>query len=476
MPNLTANLQRLTRNERAQMRANLGLAPRSAWNASEGIRSFMNELENAEQSIVLQVIGDSTGDDTEEFAYQLGVQLGAAFKNWAFVYEKFDDSAQQYGLPTVISPGAVGERYIDYSGGGQKSRYLATSVVGYPVGDLEGRYDLALDSWTPGATTSLGGLWGSGTNKSWRFRINNASTLTLEYTADGTVIKTATSSVGLPAFLAGQRYRVGYQLDIDNGASGSTVSFWYQMDTGAWTKLGSDVTNAGALVSLNQPAGNYELGGTQSATSVISGKIYGVEIRDGIGGPVLNPMPLEGWANEEIATPLGGSPTVYIKNGSVSGKDLAYFYNATRFPKVCPKGNHPVVLINLGHNQNQLGPDLITEVDALQAKIDARLPCAQAVALTQNPRISPGTAAEAYANRVNTIHRRFIKKGGSFINTRLPFFTSNKPLSDTVDGTWIHPTAAGKILVNKIVFDTFMAHAAVDLVSIFPYVDVGHNG
>lgn len=463
MPNLKSSAQHLITKEKDQMLANLGLRPKSAWNSSEGIRAFMNRLENGEQSIMLPVVGDSTGDDTEEFPFQLGVELSKVFKNTAFVYESFQDGTQQYGLPTLISPGAAGQRYISYVGGGQKARYLPTTVVGFPANDLEGRYDVALDNWTPGVTTSFGGLWASGTNKAWRFRINAASggvcTLVLEYTADGSTIKSATSSVGLPTnFLAGGRYRLGFQLDVDNSASGGTTKFFTQADNGAWTQLGADVVVAGAIAALNQPAGNYELGGTQSQTSVITGRIYGVELRDGIGGPVMNPMPLEAWSTEDIATPLGGSPTVYIKNGSVGGKDFAYFSNATRFAKVCPRGNHPVILVNLGHNQNQHYTDLITEVNALQAQIDARLPCAQAVALNQNPRVAPGASAEPYVNRTDTIIRRFVKKRGSFINTQLPFITSGKPLSETIDGTWIHPTAIGKVLVNQAVVDAFLAH------------------
>lgn len=460
---LSSNLQRLTPGQKAQMLSNIGLTPKAAWNSSEGIRLFMNALENGEQSLVLQVIGDSTGDDTDEFPYQLGLALSGVSPKTAFVYDKFDDSGQQYGLPTLISGGALGERYISYTGGGQKARNLAASLVGYPANDLEGRFDMALSSWTPAVTTSIGGLWSSGTNKAWRFRINGisggVSTLVLEYTADGSTIKSATSTVGLPtSFLADGRNRIGFQLDVDNGASGSTVSFWTQVGTGAWTKLGADVVNAGALAGLNQPNVPYEIGGTQSATSVISGKIYGVELRDGIGGAVMNPMPLEAWANEDIASPIGGSPTVYIKNGSVSGKDLAYFHESTRFPKICPKGNHPVVLVNLGHNQGQLHGDLITEVDTLQTRIDARLPCAQVVALNQNPRVSPGTSSEAYANRSDTITRRFVKKGGAFINSRLPFITSGRPLSETIDNTWIHPTLIGKTLESQTVIQAFLAH------------------
>lgn len=428
---------------------------------SEGIRAFMSSMHRAEQSLVLQAIGDSTGDETDEWAYQLGVWLAGQFPNWAVVYHLFNDSGQDYAAPVVISAGALGERYISYAGGGQKARYLDPALLGEVTGDLDVRCDLALDDWTPAATTSLMGRWGSGTNKSWRFRVTTTGALSLEYTADGSTIVTATSSA-TPGFTDGQRYRVKATLDIDNGASAKDVKFWTQaIGASNWTQLGSTQTSAGAIAALNGPASsNYELGGTQSATSVISGKIYGASIRQGIDGPRLSPVLLEGWANEDVVSPIAGSPTLHIYNGSVSGKDFAYFNDATRFPKVAVPGNHPVVLLNLCHNQNQLGSVLTGLVDTLQGLVDARLPCAQIVALTQNPRTAP-VAVEEFAHRADTIARRVVKKGGAFIDTRLEFVTDGRAMTALINSDGIHPNSDGRAVEAAAVQRAFRAHLRV---------------
>jgi hypothetical protein len=430
--------------------------------ACEGIRAFMSTMHRGDQSLVLQVVGDSTGDEADEWPYLLGSYLAAQFPGWAVVYHLWSDGAQDYTAPVVISSGAAGERTIDYAGGSQKARYLDPTLLGEVTGDLDVRCDVLLDDWTPAATTSLMGRWGSSTSKSWRFRVTTSGALSLEYTADGSSIVTATSSAAT-GFTDGQRYRVRATLDIDNGASGKDVKFWTQaIGATSWTQLGSTQTSAGTIAALNAPAGiSYELGGTQSATSVISGRIYGAAIRQGIDGARISPVLLEGWANEDVVSPIAGSPTLHIYNGSAAGKDFAYFNDSTRFPKVAVPGNHPVLLLNLGHNQNQLGAAMTGLVDTFKGLVDARLPCTQIVALTQNPRLSPTVASEQYAHRSDTIARRVAKTGGGVIDTRLEFWTDGRAMSTLVNVDGIHPSSTGRAVEGAAVQRAFRAHLRV---------------
>lgn len=425
---------------------------------SEGARSLCTSMLTGEQSQVLTIVGDSTSDEADEWPYVIGQRFAKTVSRIAVSYHLWSDSAQDHLPPVMISTGRKGERHIVFAGGGQKARYLAPALIGEITNDLDVRVDVALDDWTPAADVSLGGRWGSGTNKSWRIRVLTTGALSIEFTADGSAITTATSSatLGSVGVVDGQRVRLKFELDVDNGASGKSVKFYYQfIGSTTWTQLGVTQTSATAIAALNQPASsNYEIGGTQSATSVISGKLYGFSIRNGIAGPRLSPVTLEGWANEEIASPLGGSPTLHIYNGSASGQGFTYFNNSTRFPKMVPGGNYPLLFISTGHNQNELGSDLITACDAFQALVDARAPCAQIAALVQNPRISPA-AVEQKANQAETIARRFVKKGGVFVDTRLPMIRDRRGLSSLIEPAGVHPIAAGKKVQADAVWQMF---------------------
>lgn len=427
--------------------------------ASEGIRNFMTSAYRSEQSQVLQIFGDSTGDENDEWPYLFGQYYAVQFPNWAVVYHLWNDSTQDYASPLVISNGTDGERYIYYGGGSQTSRYLDPSLIGQVTGDLDVRVDLALDDWTPTSTTSVAGQWGGGTAKSWRFRVTSTGTLSLEYTPDGSAVTTATSSA-IPSFTDGQRYRIRAVLDVDNGSSGRSVLFYTQaIGATTWTQLGTTQTTATAI-TLNWPSSQvYELGGTGSATSVISGKIYGFSIRQGIDGPRMTPALLEGWANADIASPIGGSPTLHIYNGSASGQGFAYFNNATRFPKMAVLGNHPALILSTGHNESALGSALVTLVDAFKTLVDARLPETQIIALTQNPRTLP-TASEQFAQKSDVISRRIMKTGGAIIDTRMDFLPASATTLATeinpADG--IHPIGPGRAIEGAAVWRAFASY------------------
>lgn len=425
--------------------------------ACEGLRAFMSAMHRAEQSLLLQVLGDSTGDESDEWPYLLGSDLAARFPNWAVVYHLWNDSAHDYAAPVVISAGAAGERYINYTTG-SLTRTMDPTLFGEVTGDLDVRIDLALDDWTPGADVSLSGRWGSSTAKSWRLRQKTSGAPSLEYTADGSTIVTATASAAVP-FSDGQRGRLRVTLDIDNGASGKDVKFWTQaIGATTWTQLGSTQTSAGTIGALNAPGGvSYELGGTGSATSVMAGKVYGYGIRQGIDGPRITPALLEGWATQDILSPTAGSPTLHIFNGSAGGRDLTYFSDSTRFPKLTPPGNHPVLILNTAHNETTLASALVAKVDAFQTLVDARLPCTQIVALTQNVRMSPATV-EQHAHRADTIARRVVKNGGGFIDTRMEFLTDGRPMTDLINVDGIHPNSAGRAVEGAAVVRAFKAH------------------
>ncbi len=147
------------------------------------------------------------------------------------------------------------------------------------VGSVDLRFDLLLGDWTPGAFYVFYGKDGLGANRAIIFGTTAASDgkLLLQYTTDGTNIKSATSSAGT-GFTDGTRGRVRATLNTATG----DVTFYTSLDFVTWTQLGTvQSTVAGAIfnstaaptIGDNTPTGNS-----------FPGRIYRAQIYNGIAG------------------------------------------------------------------------------------------------------------------------------------------------------------------------------------------------
>lgn len=151
------------------------------------------------------------------------------------------------------------------------------------TGDIDIRGDITPNSWRPLKTEILVGKWESDSgsaNRSWYVALTPEGKLQLTWSAlGGTTTLTATSSVAVAS--AGRKaWRV--VLDVNNGASGNTTTF-YTSDTigGTWTQLGSTVVKAGTTAIYSSVAylsigtlifGMDEFEGT--TTEAYSGSFY----------------------------------------------------------------------------------------------------------------------------------------------------------------------------------------------------------
>jgi hypothetical protein len=153
------------------------------------------------------------------------------------------------------------------------------------TGDLDVRFDVALNDWSTGNVVELAGKWGASGNRSW-YVIMFGGRVSLNWSANGAAQLAATSA-SIPAS-AGSRLCVRAVLDVDNGASGNTTTFYTAPSmSGPWTQLGSPSTASGITSIFNSTAalqiGDIStLGFTNSAT-----KLFSAEIRNGIAGTVV---------------------------------------------------------------------------------------------------------------------------------------------------------------------------------------------
>src|SRR3546814_912063 len=114
------------------------------------------------------------------------------------------------------------------------------------LGDIDVRIDVHPDDWTD--PQGLCARWAAGGNLGFEFVIGQNRDLWFWWSPDGLAAsqEAAQSTVGT-SFANGRRVCLRATLDVDNGASGWTVRFWWAktIDAENWTQIGDDVTGAG---------------------------------------------------------------------------------------------------------------------------------------------------------------------------------------------------------------------------------------
>lgn len=154
------------------------------------------------------------------------------------------------------------------------------------TGNIDLRFDADLVSWRD--AMELVSKWTqSGNQRSYMLVLSANGTLNLFASVDGATSINAPSTVPVPVVTG--RLAVRATLNVSTG--GNHVWTYYTSDSlaGTWVQLGDTVTVAGttsifsstAIVALADNPNDAFIG------SVIHGRIYGAEIRNGIGGTVV---------------------------------------------------------------------------------------------------------------------------------------------------------------------------------------------
>jgi len=194
----------------------------------------------------------------------------------------------------VWVPGPTAHLHLPEDGlsSGNRGRVATTASMNITT-DIDVRIEVALDTMpsqdpaTLEATeTELIGRWDT-TGQSWLFMTDYAGRPKLYWTPDGVALLIATATAQ-PSYSPGQRFALRVTLDVNNGASGNTVTF-YTSDRvdGTWTQLGQPVTQSGTT-SLNNPTSDLSIGDVEQVVGVNgSGRWYRVRVLDGIGGTAV---------------------------------------------------------------------------------------------------------------------------------------------------------------------------------------------
>lgn len=178
---------------------------------------------------------------------------------------------------------------------GTSANYASTpdTAVLDITSDIDIRCRVALDDWTPSATTTLISKWvTSGDQRSYQLAVQSTGELILQWTADGINILGTASTVAT-GVTNGNEVWVRGTLDVNDGAGNRVQNYYtstdYNPDTGegTWTQLGTTITTAGTT-SIGSGTAPLQFPGVNSGTSgMLTGRFCRAEIRSGIDGTVV---------------------------------------------------------------------------------------------------------------------------------------------------------------------------------------------
>jgi len=180
----------------------------------------------------------------------------------------------------LVLPGTVG----NYVSTPDRASWQITS-------DVEVVARLSLLDWTPSTNMVIVGQRNDLANQqSWSVFVGTTGLLRFMHTPSGFSSVIKDSTVPVPA-TDGLTIWVKATLDVDNGAAGYDVKFYWAADQATepttWTQLGATVTTAGVTSAFNSSAA-VEIGSRNAgANDLLKGTVRRVIVRNGIGGPVI---------------------------------------------------------------------------------------------------------------------------------------------------------------------------------------------
>ena len=429
----------------------------------------MRNLGLTDRPTTMVVMGDSTGNDVDEWPYVTATWLGTLYPGYTVHHRLWSDTAQGWLLPTVLQTGTAGEAYFTMGTTDSRNFSVNDSATLSPTGDVSVRVKMRRSNWLSAADCEAFNKFDVAGARSWRFIVGATGLLTFEHSSDGTNLKTQVSSQAV-GFANNASGWVRADLDVDNGASQYAVTFYTSDDGTTWTQLGTTKTAAG-VSSIFDSTAQLRIcnrGGTNQG-----GDIFAADFFNGIGAtPTLIASWRAGemwrsgstvgridgydvcgnfWSGNTPALTQGitGAPVLTIRNASVTGQALTYFTDVTRFPKI-NTGRVRMTMVSLSHNEggtyaNLQGDQYYSDVSTFLTQITTLNATSAIVLHGQNPKATPSTsdAINGHKDRVRSLAELAANLNHGWIDAYTAM-AGNETTYVSSDG--IHPTAAGNAL------------------------------
>jgi hypothetical protein len=225
------------------------------------------------------------------------------------------------------------------------------------VGDLDIQFEADLESWVN--TTQFVTKYGASPQKSYALVLTGGY-LQLFWSADGSTDLNATATVQMPFFSG--RHAVRATIDVNNGASGRTITFYTADDIDStWKQLGEPKVQAGVTTIFNSTS--VLAVGDRTNGNTVHGKWLKARVYNGIAGTlVANP---DFTAQSEGATSFADSTgKTWTVNGGgtvvISKRDYRFYGEVSSFPTKWEKSGNDIwadieaagILRRLGQGQS----------------------------------------------------------------------------------------------------------------------------
>lgn len=178
----------------------------------------------------------------------------------------------------------------------------------------------------------LCGKWAhTSDERSWSIRMDSDGLIYWAWSTAGTSATVTEVQSTAPVGTTAGPLAVRVTHDVNNGASGNTVTFYTSADFSSWTQLGDAVTSSGTT-SIYDGTASLEVGNVadlavSGTTTLWSGarRILRFELRDGIGGTaVANPRFDTATDAAASFADTASSPNTWTMSGNSSVDDRSY--------------------------------------------------------------------------------------------------------------------------------------------------------
>jgi lysophospholipase L1-like esterase len=436
-------------------------------------RSLRSALD-AGRSCAFTRLGDSTGDSDGtnsadlRWTTRFAEKLAAAYPGYRVESRTWDHTLQGFRAPVILQAGPSGPRYVQTTN--RSMRYFPedTAVTAFASGNLDLRIKVAPNAWAPGsggervliARKFPNGASGYSTVNQFRWRLSQSGFLRLAVSKDGTGWNSDwVSSVAVTGFADGAPAWLRVTNEIVPGTS-ETCKFYTSTDGVTWTQLGTTQSFSGAASAMFATVvPQFEIGAEdwQPSSGAALGKLYEVQIRDGINGPMIAPALPELWERYgDAATSLGGSPTLTLINASRSGSDMSYHTDPVRLKLETPNYGQVLAIFDDSHNEVAKvgGAQWTKPLTDWVAAVQARLPLASAAIVGQNPHTSAWANETLYGpshqRRIDEARALAGVKRWGFLDFYGGFLRDPRGLTALVQSDGLHPTQDGYELAASI--------------------------
>jgi hypothetical protein len=202
--------------------------------------------------------------------YRRGVGVTAAsdrLSNWTDASGRAHDVLQATAGAQPIYLPNFGTNYLWLPGVSGNYASTPDAAANSITGDLKLRFAMRLPDYTPSARMTLASKYlGTGNQRAWAVYLNTAGTVRIQWYPDGSATNVAAiTSVALP-FADGTLGYFELRVDVDNGASGNTTTFYTSTDDITYTQLGTVTTNA-VVSNIFDSTAPIEIGTYDTGTS-----------------------------------------------------------------------------------------------------------------------------------------------------------------------------------------------------------------